>query len=114
MTGPAALRHEPGLDLLRAGAALWILLWHAIFFVWHLRDDWKMALYAPSLGVDAFLVLGGFLLGRELLAGGGAREAIWRRLWRVLPLYGLFLATNIALAGGLPAGEALAHALLLH
>lgn len=114
MTGPTVLRHEPGLDLLRAGAALWILLWHAIFFVWHLRVDWKMALYAPSLGVDAFLVLAGFLLGRELLAGASAGEAIARRLWRVLPLYGLFLAINVALAGGMAPGDALAHALLVH
>jgi peptidoglycan/LPS O-acetylase OafA/YrhL len=114
MISPAVRRHEPGLDLLRAGAALWILLWHAIFFVWHLRADWKMGLYAPSLGVDAFLVLGGFLVGRELLAGVGARAAIARRLWRVLPLYWLFLAINIALAGGMAPGEIIAHALLVH
>ena len=114
MTVPALHRHEPGLDLLRAGAALWILLWHAIFFVWHLRADWKLGLYAPSLGVDAFLVLGGFLVGRELLAGGSARAAIARRLWRVLPLYWIFLAVNIALAGGMASDDVLAHALLVH
>jgi peptidoglycan/LPS O-acetylase OafA/YrhL len=107
-------RHEPGLDLLRAGAALWILLLHAVFFAWILRSDWKLALYAPSLGVDAFLVLSGFLLGRALLAGAGAGALLARRLWRLLPLYWLFLALSIALAGGMAPGEVVLHALLLH
>lgn len=113
MPAPAP-RHEPGLDLLRAGAALWILLTHAVFFAWMLHDDWKMALYAPSLGVDAFLVLSGFLLGRAVLAGGAPGALLARRLWRLLPLYWLFLALNVVLAGGMAPGEIALHALLLH
>lgn len=109
-----APRHEPGLDLLRAGAALWILLTHAVFFAWALHDDWKMVLYAPSLAVDAFLVLSGFLLGRAMLAGATPGALLVRRCWRLLPVYWLFLGINIALAGGMPAAEVIRHALLLH
>ncbi len=106
-----------GLDLLRAGAALVVLLAHSVFFVWTLHDEWRVPLYLASLAIDAFFVLTGFLLGRALLVQGQPAGSFWRdRMLRIVPLYALFLAINAALAlrGGGDWPGLLAHALFVH
>jgi peptidoglycan/LPS O-acetylase OafA/YrhL len=105
-----------GLDLLRAGAALMVLLAHSVFFVWTLREDWRIPLYLASLAIDGFFVLTGFLLGRALLVRGEAAGAWWRqRLARIVPLYLLFVAINAVLAarGGADWPDWFAHALFV-
>jgi peptidoglycan/LPS O-acetylase OafA/YrhL len=81
----------PGLDLLRALAIAWVMLYHASLFglasqdVWVVRFGW--------LGVDLFFVLSGFLIAGQLLrpwARGLAPNYprfYGRRLLRTLPAY---------------------------
>jgi peptidoglycan/LPS O-acetylase OafA/YrhL len=105
-----------GLDLLRAAAALAVLLAHSVFFVWTLREDWRIPLYVASLAIDAFFVLSGFLLGHALLARREPAGHWWRmRMLRIVPLYLVFVAVNAALAarGGAGWPDALAHVLFV-
>jgi peptidoglycan/LPS O-acetylase OafA/YrhL len=90
-----------GLDLLRAVAALGVLCAHSVYFVWPLAPDWSLLLYVASASIDAFFVLAGFLLGRAWLADPGVAgpgALLRHRLWRIAPLYLLFVAANVALA----------------
>ena len=103
---PAAAR-LPGLDLLRALAIAWIMLYHL--------ESYGLRFHGPLIGfgwigVDLFFVLSGYLIGWQLLRpwASGAAPA-WRPWWRgfmlrralrilpayltVLALYLLFPAT---------------------
>jgi len=99
MTPPStATARAPGLDLLRAGAILTVMLYHLASHGFALagfgRHGW--------LGVDLFFVLSGYLIGWQVLrqyATGGRPD--WQafllgRTLRVLPAYlavlGLYLA----------------------
>ncbi|MEO7495427.1 MAG: acyltransferase [Massilia sp.] len=88
MSGPRGSRHS-GLDLLRAIAIVWVMLYHL--------QSYGVAL--PSvvgfgwMGVDLFFVLSGYLIGWQLLKPytHGAQPS-WgqffaRRAFRVLPAY---------------------------
>jgi peptidoglycan/LPS O-acetylase OafA/YrhL len=86
----------PGLDLLRAVAISWVMIYHASNFdlvsqkAWVVRFGW--------MGVDLFFVLSGFLIAGQLLksqAKDGApdyRRFFARRLLRTLPAFLVVLA----------------------
>lgn len=97
-TTTAPADRAPGLDLLRAGAILTVMLYHL--------SSHGFALGMPGrhgwLGVDLFFVLSGYLIGWQVLrryAAGGRPDwpaFLLRRALRVLPAYlavlGLYLA----------------------
>lgn len=56
----------PGLDLLRAIAVVWVMLFHS-FLVGGLGPDWAEVQRYGWMGVDIFFVLSGFLIGRQVL-----------------------------------------------
>jgi peptidoglycan/LPS O-acetylase OafA/YrhL len=87
----------PGLDLLRAWAIVWVMLFHSYVvgglgerFDWLQRDGW--------MGVDLFFVLSGYLIGYQLLAPLMRGEPLaWRdfyrrRALRILPAFLAVLA----------------------
>jgi peptidoglycan/LPS O-acetylase OafA/YrhL len=88
----------PGLDLLRAGAIVWVMLYHlesyGIEMPGLVRHGW--------MGVDLFFVLSGYLIGGQLLrpCARGERlrwgEFMLRRAFRVLPAYCTVLALYFA------------------
>ena len=56
----------PGLDLLRAVAVVWTMLFHS-FLVGGLGEHWAWAQRYGWMGVDLFFVLSGFLIGSQVL-----------------------------------------------
>ncbi|MEO6103435.1 MAG: acyltransferase [Pseudoxanthomonas sp.] len=91
----------PGLDLLRAIAILWVMLFHS-FVVGGLGDDWSWLSRYGWMGVDLFFVLSGFLIGGQVLAplahGGRMlfRDFYIRRAFRILPAFWVVLALYLA------------------
>ncbi len=94
------MRRLPGLDLLRAIAIIWVMLFHSFIvdglgphFSWLSRYGWA--------GVDIFFVLSGFLIGSQVLRplqrgepfSFGAFYA--RRAWRILPVFAVVLALYV-------------------
>lgn len=90
----------PGLDLLRAIAIVWVMLFHSYIvgglgpdFAWLSRYGWA--------GVDIFFVLSGFLIGSQVLRPlqRGERLAFGgfyaRRAWRILPAFAVVLALYV-------------------
>jgi peptidoglycan/LPS O-acetylase OafA/YrhL len=85
---PAALRHIPEIDGLRAIAVLAVL-------VYHLRGSWSQRLLPATgigwIGVDLFFVISGFLITRILLESRERddyfRGFYTRRIRRIWPLY---------------------------
>lgn len=86
-----------GLDLLRAIAIVWVMLFHSFLvgglgphFAWLSRFGWA--------GVDIFFVLSGFLIGSQVLrllqqGRGLSLSAFYaRRAWRILPAFAVVLA----------------------
>ncbi|HEY5799569.1 MAG TPA: acyltransferase [Burkholderiaceae bacterium] len=88
----------PGLDLLRAVAIVWVMLYHL--------TSWGPVLTTFSdygyIGVDLFFVLSGYLIGWQLIqpytigAVPQWRQFFVRRAFRVLPAYWLVLALYFA------------------
>jgi len=95
--GPAgdAGRRYPGLDLLRAVAILWVMLFHAM--TEGLGRPLRPVGDLGWMGVDLFFVLSGYLIGSQLLkvhARGEAPSAgsfYRRRAFRILPAYWVVL-----------------------
>ncbi|WAC74140.1 acyltransferase [Roseateles sp. SL47] len=91
----------PGLDLLRALAVTWVMLFHS-FLVGGLGDDFAWLSRFGWAGVDMFFVLSGFLIGTQWLKPLAAGEAprfrafYARRAWRVLPAFLVVLAVYVA------------------
>ena len=97
------MQRYPGLDLLRAIAILWVLLFHGVV----------AGIYSPVpavarwgwMGVDLFFVLSGYLIGSQLLrtCAAGTKLAIgqfyWRRALRILPAYLVVVSCYFALPG---------------
>ncbi len=90
-------RHLPGLDLLRAVAIVWVMLFHS-FIVGGLGEDFTWLSRYGWAGVDIFFVLSGYLIGSQLLQplqrGEPLRLGAFyaRRAWRILPAFAVVLA----------------------
>ena len=98
------MQRLPGLDLLRAIAIVWVMLFHSYIvgglgphFGWLSRFGW--------MGVDIFFVLSGLLIGTQVLRPLQRGERLSfggfyaRRAWRILPAF----AVVLALYAGFPA-----------
>jgi len=90
----------PGLDLLRAIAIGWVMLFHSFIvgglgpgFTWLSRFGWA--------GVDIFFVLSGFLIGTQVLRQLqrdprlSLSDFYARRAWRILPAFAVVLALYV-------------------
>jgi peptidoglycan/LPS O-acetylase OafA/YrhL len=91
------------LDLMRAIAILWVMLWHMHFA---LRPGiWSGPARYGWLGVDVFFVLSGYLIGSQLLRPytRGSQPSTsgfyLRRAFRVLPAYFTVLLFYFAIPG---------------
>ncbi len=86
------MQRLPGLDLLRAIAIVWVMLFHS-FLVGGFAPGWEWLSYWGWMGVDLFFVLSGFLIGAQVLRplreSGflDFRDFYIRRVFRVLPPY---------------------------
>jgi peptidoglycan/LPS O-acetylase OafA/YrhL len=93
----------PGLDLIRAAAISWVLIYHGSLFGLTSQDHWLVA--NGWMGVDLFFVLSGFLIAGQLLrpwAHGSApsySRFFGRRLLRTLPAYLAVLALYFLVPG---------------
>lgn len=98
---PRFMNRITGLDLLRAIAIVWVMLFHSFLvgglganFNWLSRFGWA--------GVDMFFVLSGFLIGTQVLRplqreeGLSIRGFYLRRAWRILPAFAAVLALYAA------------------
>jgi len=91
------MRRLPGLDLLRAIAIVWVMLFHSyIIGGWH--EPFRNLENFGWMGVDLFFVLSGYLIGSQLLKplSEGRPLALMqfylRRAFRILPVYFVVLA----------------------
>lgn len=95
------MKHLPGLDLLRAIAIVWVMLFHS-FLVGGLGADFAWLSRFGWAGVDIFFVLSGFLIGSQVLQQlqrGGTLSLggfYARRAWRILPAFVVVLALYVA------------------
>ncbi|WP_091803267.1 acyltransferase [Lysobacter sp. yr284] len=101
----AAEAHRlPGLDLLRAAAVAWVMLFHSFLnegpdegLTWLCHYGW--------MGVDLFFVLSGFLIGSQVLAPLARGERLsfggfyLRRAFRILPAFLAVLAVYLLVPG---------------
>lgn len=100
----AEARRLPGLDLLRAIAVVWVMLFHSFLnegpdegLVWLCRYGW--------MGVDLFFVLSGFLIGSQVLGPLARGERLsfggfyLRRAFRILPAFLAVLAVYLLAPG---------------
>lgn len=91
----------PGLDLLRALAIVWVMLFHT-YLVGGLGPHWGWLERFGWMGVDLFFVLSGLLIGRQVLAplARGGRldfsDFYLRRALRILPAFSVVLALYLA------------------
>lgn len=94
----------PGLDLLRAIAVVWVMLFHS-FLVGGLGPDCVEVQRYGWMGVDIFFVLSGFLIGRQVLEPLARGEALRfadfysRRAYRILPAFLVVLGIYLAFPG---------------
>lgn len=86
----------PGLDLLRAVAIVWVMLFHS-FIVGGLGPNFEWLSQFGWAGVDIFFVLSGFLIGVQVLRPLQRGEPVSfggfyaRRAWRILPAFAVVL-----------------------
>lgn len=96
------MQRLPGLDLLRALAIGWVMLFHS-FLAGGLGEDFAWLSRFGWAGVDLFFVLSGFLIGTQWLTplsqGAAPRFGAFyaRRAWRVLPAFAMVLAIYVAM-----------------
>jgi peptidoglycan/LPS O-acetylase OafA/YrhL len=82
----------PGLDLLRAIAIIWVMLFHS-YLVGGLGSDFAWLSRFGWAGVDIFFVLSGFLIGTQVLKPLAAGvpfsfgDFYSRRAYRILPAF---------------------------
>jgi peptidoglycan/LPS O-acetylase OafA/YrhL len=105
---------DRGLDGLRAAAALLVLFGHGGYFLFAALPRFELYALTSWIGTEIFFALGGFLVARAVLEAaadhidGALRYTAWR-LWRILPLFWLFLGVHVLLV--LAAGRALPESL---
>jgi peptidoglycan/LPS O-acetylase OafA/YrhL len=93
----------PGLDLLRAAAICWVLIYHASLFDLVSAEPWVVKF--GWMGVDLFFALSGFLIAGQLLrpwvrgSEPDYRRFFARRLLRTLPAYLAVLAIYFLIPG---------------
>lgn len=98
------MRRLPGLDVLRAAAIVWVMLFHS-WIVGGLNASFSLVQTTGWMGVDLFFVLSGYLIGRQLLRPLSRVEPLAfkafyvRRSYRVLPAYSAVLALYFLLPG---------------
>ena len=95
---PLVSPRHAGIDMLRAGAILWVMAYHL--------DGPDLPLpawtHAGWMGVDLFFVLSGYLIGLQVLRPYGmGGQPDWaqffrHRAWRILPAYLAVLALYLA------------------
>ncbi|EIZ81160.1 acyltransferase [Novosphingobium sp. Rr 2-17] len=94
---PTQWSRKPGLDLIRAIAIGWVMLYHASI-MGLIADPDRWFLSFGWMGVDLFFVLSGYLIASQLFrpfARGQSpdyRQFFSRRLLRTLPAYTVLLA----------------------
>ncbi len=94
------MHHLPGLDLLRAIAIVWVMLFHS-FLVGGLGADFAWLSRFGWAGVDIFFVLSGLLIGSQVLqqlqrSSTVSLAAFYaRRAWRILPAFAVVLAIYV-------------------
>ena len=94
----------PGLDLLRAIAIVWVMLFHS-FLVGGLGESYSWLSRYGWMGVDLFFVLSGFLIGSQVLAPLARGERLsfrdfyLRRAFRILPAFWVVLALYLLWPG---------------
>ncbi|HEY0198749.1 MAG TPA: acyltransferase [Rhodanobacter sp.] len=87
----------PGLDLLRAIAIVWVMLFHS-YIVGGLGAGFGALQEYGWVGVDIFFVLSGLLIGTQVLRPLQRGETLSfgafyaRRAWRILPVFAVVLA----------------------
>jgi len=93
----ASMNRFPGLDLLRAIAIAWVMLFHS-FIVGGLGENFAWLSRYGWMGVDIFFVLSGFLIGTQVLRPLARGEWLSfggfyaRRAYRILPAFVVVLA----------------------
>ena len=98
------MRRLAGLDLLRAIAIVWVMLFHS-FIVGGLGPDFAWLSRFGWAGVDIFFVLSGFLIGTQVLRPLQRGEPFSfggfyaRRAWRILPAFTVVLALYVFFPG---------------
>ena len=91
----------PGLNLLRAWAIVWVMLFHS-YIVGGLGEGFAGLQRYGWMGVDLFFVLSGYLIGYQLLAPLARGEPLAladfyrRRAFRILPAFLVVLAIYVA------------------
>ena len=94
----------PGLDLLRAIAIVWVMLFHS-YLVGGIGERFALLESYGWIGVDLFFVLSGYLIGSQLLKPLSRGEPLafgnfyLRRSLRVLPAYLVVLALYFSMPG---------------
>jgi peptidoglycan/LPS O-acetylase OafA/YrhL len=100
----AIMTRLPGLDLLRAIAIVWVMLFHS-FIVGGLGPDFAWLSRFGWAGVDIFFVLSGYLIGTQVLrrlrqgAGMSLADFYSRRAWRIAPAFAVVLALYVFFPG---------------
>ena len=98
------MKRLPGLDLLRAIAIVWVMLFHS-WIVGGLSTIFAGVQSSGWMGVDLFFVLSGYLIGGQLLRplkNGVALDFLSFyicRSYRILPAYAVVLAMYFLLPG---------------
>lgn len=98
------VHRRPGLDLLRAIAVVWVMLFHS-FLVGGLGEQWSWLSRYGWMGVDLFFALSGYLIGGQVLAmldrDGRMdwRDFYLRRALRILPAFWVVLAIYLLFPG---------------
>jgi peptidoglycan/LPS O-acetylase OafA/YrhL len=113
------MKRASGLDLLRAIAIAWVMLFHSFII-----DGWHEPFVGMEsngwMGVDLFFVLSGYLIGSQLLKPLSAGQPLslidfyLRRAFRILPVFFVVLALYFFVAAvsrirGHPAALAVPH-----
>ena len=93
------MKRQSGLDLLRAVAIVWVMLYHAS--IMGLGSPLPTVAAYGWMGVDLFFVLSGYLIGTQWLKDvnhdGAFQRFYARRIFRILPAYLVVTAIYFAL-----------------